>query len=323
MKRGPTASPAARGMLAITAVAFMASTAPLGAQPPADSSARAALATRFARQTIDSLVRALATADSLLNLPLLHAKVQDVSSRLTRPEIAAQPLQALVAERARFSDVARRRVRALTAAEAAAIDTLAALAEQSVRRPLAGAVGATRTRELFVPVDAFNSARRQQSLAESLERLRRFERKYGPDAPTRNIAEVGLNYAAQWLPVFGPRPDESPSRLELSAAYVPTWISMPRKGTRSDAVSVAEAGLRVYIWRPGWGGQEGGVLRPGHVTVGALVAGEGDGALESPFRGRSRLGGYVAWGNAKVGFIGGRDSRILVTRKVQLIPWTF
>jgi hypothetical protein len=317
---------ALRAFVLATTAAAMISAAPLSAQPaPAPDSS--AIATRFARQTIDSLVRSLATADSLLDAPTsappLHAKLEDLFSRLTRPDIGRRPLQDLVADRARFVDVARRRVRALTAAEAAAIDTLAALAEQSVRRPLAAAAGAARTRELFIPVDAFNSARRRQSLAESLERLRRFERKYGPDAPTRNIVEVGLNYAAQWLPVFGPQADESPSRLELSAAYVPTWISMPRKGVRSDAITVAEAGLRVYIWKPGWGAQEGGVLRPGHVTVGALVAGARDGALESPFRGQSRFGGYVAWGNAKIGFIGGRDSRILVTRKVQLLPWTF
>ncbi|BAH37261.1 hypothetical protein GAU_0219 [Gemmatimonas aurantiaca T-27] len=313
--------------VAIAATTLTVASASLLHAQPAAAPDSSAIASRFARQTIDSLVRSLTAADSLLDAPTsappLHAKLQDLFSRLTRPEIGSRPLQDLVAERARFSDVARRRVRALTTAEAAAIDTLAALAEQSVRRPLAGAAGAARTRELFLPVDAFNSARRRQSLAESLERLRRFERKYGPEAPTRNIVEVGLNYAAQWLPLFGPRPDESPSRLELSAAYVPTWISMPRKGIRSDAVSVAEAGLRVYIWKPGWGGDAGGVLRPGHVTVGALVAGAHDGALESPFQGNSRFGAYVAWGNAKIGFIGGRDSRILLTRKVQLLPWTF
>lgn len=317
---------AVRGLATCTIVALVANTPPasLGGQPAPNADS---LRARFARQTIDSLVQAMRVADSLLDArtsaPPLHAKLQDVLSRLTRPDIGARPLPDLVAERARFSDVARRRVLALTSVEAAAIDTLAALAEQSIRRPLAEAAGAPRARELFVPVDAFNSARRRQSLSESLERLRRFERKYGPDAPTRNLAEVGINYAAQWLPLFGPQSDESPSRFELAAAYVPTWISLPRKGIRSNAISVAEAGLRVYIWKPGWGGREGGILRPGHITVGALAAGAEDGALESPFRGISRFGGYVAWGNAKIGVIGGRHSRVLVTRKVQLLPWTF
>ena len=121
--------------------------------------------------------------------------------------------------------------------------------------------------------------------------------------------------------MFAPNREGWPSRAELIASYVPTYLALPRDGGRVQAVTVAEAGARFYLWRDGWG--TGSALRPGFVSIGAVAAGERDGALQSPFEGRSRFGGFIGWGHAKVAVIGGGGTRVLVTRQVQLIPLVF
>jgi hypothetical protein len=105
------------------------------------------------------------------------------------------------------------------------------------------------------------------------------------------------------------------------ASYVPTYL--PIGDGKARTVTVAELGLRSYIWREGWGGREGGVLRPGYLSFGVALAGDDAPALAVPFRDSWRLGGFVGWGDAKVAVIGGGQPRVLVTRQVQLIPWTF
>ena len=55
----------------------------------------------------------------------------------------------------------------------------------------------------------------------------------------------------------------------------------------------------------------------------AAMAGEADGAVTNPFKGRSRFGAFFGWGDAKIAWTGGRESRVLVTRQVQLVPWGF
>jgi hypothetical protein len=88
-------------------------------------------------------------------------------------------------------------------------------------------------------------------------------------------------------------------------------------------VTVAELGLRAYIWQRGWGADGGGVLRPGYVSFGVALAGEGDGSFVSPLQGDQRLGAFIGWGGAKVAWVGGSRSRVMFTRQVQLVPWVF
>ena len=55
-----------------------------------------------------------------------------------------------------------------------------------------------------------------------------------------------------------PRPDSLPP--------IPVRAADPSRGTN-------QAGVRLYIWRDGWGGKSGGALRPGFVSFGLLAAG--------------------------------------------------
>jgi hypothetical protein len=305
-----------------TVVAVGPWAAPLGAQPVARLDTA-----RFARVTVDSLLFAARQADSLsgfaTQLPAAHMMLQRQIDRLVPERVGTVPLRHLETDgRAEFISMARRRYRALTPSELAAIDTLAIVLQQTESR-LTAAVGGERRVAILTPVYAYRFWRRERSMEASAQKLRRFERKYGPGAPTRNAAEVVLNYAAQWVPAFQPNAEGWPSRAELIASYVPTYVALPTSRESLDAMTLLEAGVRLYIWRDGWGGEEGGVLRPSHVSFGVLAAGERDGALQMPWRGASRLGGFIGWGAAKFGVIGGPTPRVLFTRQVQLVPWVF
>ena len=291
----------------------------------------AQVATRFdtaivRTATLGALLRSARAGDSIARMattqPVVHALVDRMVGQLARPSVERLPLQLLAGREATVGVVARRRrPEGITAHDAAALDTLAMVMGQEYATLLRPILGADATNQLLDTLEAFNVARRRTSLAESLEKLRRFERKYGPDAPRLNFAEVGLNYVAQWIPGFRPNPEGWPSRLELVASYVPTYLTVVDGKAR--AVTVAELGPRVYLWRPGWGGREGGVFKPGFVSFGAVLAGERDGALTSPFHGASRFGAFAAWGGAKVAVLGGREKRVLFTRQVQVVPWLF
>lgn len=278
--------------------------------------------------TLGSLVRAGRAGDSLARFrqtdTLAHAFFDRILDRLSRPALDSVKLQLLADHYVSFRTVLRKQKTPLVSPlEAAALDTLAMLMEQSLPGALNPILGRDSTARLLDPLDAFNAARRSRSMAESNEKLKRFERKYGPGSPVRNGIEVGLNYVAQFVPLFQPNAEGWPSRVELIASYVPTYVSVPTNEAKSRPVTVAEVGPRLFIWKPGWGGAKGGVLRPGFVSFGVAVAGERDGALVSPFKGTSRFGGFFGWGNAKVAVIGGHAPRLLVTHTVHVIPFVF
>ena len=264
------------------------------------------------------------------------AMVDRVVARLNRPAVTQLPL-AVVANaveyttegrRAGFSQVARVSRRAvatgLGSGDAADLDTLTRLMPAELRFAMEGRqppVPDDSVDRILEPLTALNAARLGRSLASSVEKLNRFERKYGPGAPRLNAAEVALNFAAQWIPLFQPDADGWPSRWEVVASYVPGYITMVSE--RATTVTVAELGLRAYIWNRGWGGDGGGVLRPGYVTFGVALAGEGDGSFVSPLQGDQRVGAFVGWGGAKLAWVGGSRSRVMFTRQVQLVPWLF
>ncbi|MBC7894220.1 MAG: hypothetical protein H7066_02350 [Cytophagaceae bacterium] len=289
--------------------------------------------------TVAALLRSARTEVEISRLatsnPTVAAMVDRLVSRLDRPAVSALPLQ-VVAEaqqrtganrQAGFGRIARWQrkpeVPGLGDGDAAALDTLTRLMPAELRTALEGtrAVSDDSVDRILAPLDALNFARRNISIGQSLEKLNRFERKYGPDAPQLNGVEVGLNYVAQWIPLFLPNSEGWPSRFEIVGAYVPAYLTMV--DSKARAVTVAEVGLRSYIWRAGWGGKEGGVLRPGYLSFGVAVAGAQDGAFVSPLQGESRIGAFLGWGEAKVAFLGGDRKRVLVTRQFQAIPWVF
>lgn len=295
--------------------------APLGAQVRFDTSL-------VQSTTVGALLDAARAGDSLARVAAwnaaLHTRLSGLIGQLDRPTTRRLTLGVIADPRASASVVARKqRPAAPTARDIEALDTLTAIMQRVFPAVLrdSARLADDAIASLMMPRNAWAFARRDVSIAQSTEKLRRFERKYGPSTPKLNAVEVLLNFGAQWVPGFQPSGDGWPSRREIVASYVPTYLTVT--GGKARAVTVAELGMRSYIWTEGWGGREGGVLRPGYISFGLALAGEADGALASPLRGSSRFGAFFGWGDAKVAFVGGRERRVLVTRQVQLVPWTF
>lgn len=304
------------------------------AQPPAsatspDPAVRARFDTALVHTaTMGDLLQAArvgdATAFTAPEFAAAHAFVLRMLTRLERPAIAHIRLEFIADSRFGFRTVLRKQEpTSLTALEAASLDTLAMIMEQEFPDALTPRVGRDSVTSLLAPLDAFNIARRRQSLMASREKLFRFERKYGPNAPPRNLAEVAANFAAQWIPAFQPGAEGWPSRLELIASYVPTYVTGSLSERTMHAVTALEVGVRVYNWRANWGGAQGGALRPAYWSLGGVVAGERDGAFTSPLKGASRFGAFLGWGDNKIAVIGGRTPQVLYARQFHLVPWGF
>lgn len=196
------------------------------------------------------------------------------------------------------------------------------------------AIDSVGVRASLEPVEQMMCLAREVRLMEGTEKLRQFERKFGPESVKLNGLEVLLNYGAQflpWPPLFGVSDDFSPRPWEIVAGYRTTYVTLARSspgGSRSpQAVSVAELGLRRYNFGKTWGNPDAGwlmrAIKPGVVSLGVVVASESNGALRNPFHGDARVGPYLAWGGLKVGLLTGSDRRVIVSRDVLVIPYVF
>jgi hypothetical protein len=184
------------------------------------------------------------------------------------------------------------------------------------------------------PADCVLRSLREPALARQLENLRRFERKFGPSSVKLNFLEVLANYGLQFVPwpkLVGVDATGSPRPWEAIVAYRTTYLTLTGvtgdSGTFSpQAVSTAEFGLRHYNFGESWGTGSSTIarmLKPGYWSIGVIVAPENNGAMRYPWRGESRWGPYLAWGNLKVGWLTGRDKRVVVSREVMLVPYIF
>jgi hypothetical protein len=198
-----------------------------------------------------------------------------------------------------------------------AIDTLKAYANTVL--PLAS-VPVPET--LSQPVAILQNAENDAGLTLDRQALQRFERKYGPNSAKLNALETLTAYLLQRVPAFGIRQD-GPGPLEAVLSYSAAYLTHGDEEMR--LVSVAELGLRTYIFADGWGTGRGRLsfLRPGYVSYGVAVTGESNEPLQSPFQGRARIGGFFGWGELKAAFLLRGDKRLLVTQQVQIIPWVF
>lgn len=205
----------------------------------------------------------------------------------------------------------------------AVLDTIVMVVNGELRAALAGRATAEEIARIRAPFDSLLDAQLVRSLGESAEKLRRFEIMYGPGSVRLNLLEAGLNYAVQWVPGFGVDAQAGPRPFELIAAYAPTYLTMADGDART--VSVAETGVRMYIFKPGWGGEGKwqSLLQPRHVAAGWAFTGPEDVAFRNPWKERSRSGPFVSWGDIKIAYITGRESRVLITRQLRFIPLVF
>lgn len=189
-------------------------------------------------------------------------------------------------------------------------------------------LGEAETDRLLARIDTLHGAVLATAKAQNLEKLRRYEIKYGPNSPRLNAPEVGLNYLAQRMPGFGPTSDGWPGPLEIVATYSTTELTVVRntnRDLRARVVSASHFGLRKYQFGKGWGNGGGftGILKPAHIAAGATLMGPTDQVLGSPFRRGRRAGGFVSWGDILVGFVAGPERRVLLSRNLKVIPYLF
>lgn len=167
------------------------------------------------------------------------------------------------------------------------------------------------------------TAENAASMAWDQQVLRRMERKYGPQSARLNALEVITAVALQRTPGFRVDPTTHfPGPFEPVLAYTATYVT--RSGDRMRIMSVAEGGLRRYMFGESWGGSGvRGWLKPAYISGGLAVSGRSDDPLTSPLQGRSRVGAFFGWGELKVAYLFGDDRRLLVTQQIQIIPLVF
>lgn len=185
-----------------------------------------------------------------------------------------------------------------------------------------GRLGRERSEVLLEPFFEVSRCLREGAMNQSLERLRRYEIKFGPGSPQLNGLEVATNYIAQRAPLFGPNSDGFPGPFELVSSYAPTYIFYTDK---PRAASVAEFGLRMYNFSAAgdstsWRRR---LLRPRYWAAGVAVLNEREETLAWPWEGDARTGPFINWGPLRVAYIVEGRNRLLVSRNVQLIPLVF
>jgi hypothetical protein len=250
-------------------------------------------------------------------------------ARLTASTVLDRPLDVVVGSASRPGILGRAKERQrsydfrLPADLSAVLDTIVMVVNGEMRAALRDRATGEEIARIRAPFDSLLDAQLVRSLDESAETLRRFEIMYGPGSVRLNALEAGLNYLVQWVPGFGVDRLAGPRPFELVAAYAPAYVTFTDGEAR--ALSAAELGIRMYIFSPKWGGGRGvpAVLQPRHVAAGWAFTGPTDVTLQSPWRDRSRSGPFVSWGELKVAYITGRDSRVLLTRQLRFIPLVF
>jgi len=178
---------------------------------------------------------------------------------------------------------------------------------------------------VLAPHRALIAAIRAAAQARVERALSNFERKYGPDSPELNFVEVGLNYVAQFAPLFKTGELTGPSPLEVVASY--TSLNVKSNGTTKSTttLSTGRVGLRYYFFGGDWG-QGSGVaryLKPSNMSLGLLAVGPNDASLRRVWGDGSRVGPFFGWGDYFVGYVVGQNRGAVVGTQKFIIPRVF
>lgn len=268
--------------------------------------------------------------------PAASQKLDSLTTLFRQADAGSVPVETLaeliVRKRASVGDVARWDPRATELLTQpwfrSAVVMLLRIANGSLQPELTRRLQPPAVNEILALTDKLGRLVRQLASIQSEEKLRRFEIKYGPDSPRLNLAEVGLNYLAQWVPVLGPSADGWPSRYELVTAYR-TMELTATKAANGDLsarlVSAGQVGLRWYHWKQGWGtgGRIARLTRPQHASFGAFAMGPRDAPLERPWGKGRRTGVFIGWGDVHAAYLFGDGRRVVLGSGKQLIPYVF
>ncbi len=207
----------------------------------------------------------------------------------------------------------------------ASLQYVKAVSNGQLGRLLDEAVGPGQTDRLLQPVNDLQVQQTRASLEQSMERLRHFEVKYGPNSARLNLLEAAVNhFLLRGIPAFGVDENGAPGPLELIMAYNTAYLNYDKNANSSNdflLLSAAELGLRHYFFNKGWG--KGNYLKPAYVSVGALLASEKSGFLRNPFDGGAQWGAFVSWGEFKLAYTFGDDNRLLLSKQFQVLPFLF
>ncbi len=177
---------------------------------------------------------------------------------------------------------------------------------------------------LLKPLDAFQARELESALAARMRNLEMLEIKYGPNSAKLNVVEVLVNhFLLRGIPAFGVDAQGSPGPLEMVLSYSTSYVTPAwsrRDGTGILIASACEGGVRYYFLRPGWGRN---ALLPAYMAVGGLLAAKEEGVLRNPFAMEPDFGGFLSWGAVKAGIIFGDDTRVMLNRQFQFIPYLF
>lgn len=290
-----------------------------------------------AAQTLADAIAAVDTAVARtafeVEAPDLHRELQASLSVVRASDAldwSVEDIAEALGERPRLKDIARLPSSSAERREALVhvrsldppLTQAGAIIDNELTELLAMRAGPAEAGQVLGPWTRFYAALLERSRDESLEKVRRYERKFGPDSARLNGAEALLNYGLQNLPGFGPDAQGWPGRFEAVAAYSPTYVTWANGEARM--ASVGEVGLRAYFFGESWGRSGAqGLLRPAFATFGMAVTSERDSPLRWPWQGDARVGAFVSWGEVKVAYVAGPNARLLVSRQFQIIPLVF
>lgn len=192
------------------------------------------------------------------------------------------------------------------------------------------ALSASGHPKLTAPVRVLQESQLIASIKQSQKKLNRYEKKYGPNSARLNPVESAFNFFVfRKCSLFGTG-ESGPGPLEFISSYSSSYVTAydAETGKTFDdigVVSAFEVGLRYYFLGENWG-QEGfcnKLKKPGYATAGLLVTGEASGFFTWPLRGKESYGVFASWGGLKAGYIAGDNSRILLSRQFQIVPYLF
>ncbi len=156
--------------------------------------------------------------------------------------------------------------------------------------------------------------------------------KYGPSSPQLNLAEVGLNYAVQFIPLvkywFLPNQTTGPTPNELVASYRTTDLTVAQSASAhltGRVVSSGELGLRRYSFSPtcGQGPAFVGLFHPCTWSTGLFMMSPRDAPLRQVWGKDARAGIYLSLSNYHLGCTIGAERRCAFGLATHVLPYIF